>query len=249
MLYDNAILILHPKCRIIVICDTLHHSLMPESFSAQILNRMRLPLAAAIALMLTNIAQAADISVVGLFPNKAVLVVDGKSPKTYSVGNTVADGMKLISVNDSAATFDANGKRQTIRIGEHVNRTSSSGTASVTLQPSSGGHYMADGQINGGAVRMLLDTGATMIALPASEALRLGINYKKGQASYSSTANGTVPAYRIKLDTVKVGDIELNQVDAVVQEHGLPIILLGMSFLNRTEMRREGEVMTLTKRF
>jgi aspartyl protease family protein len=108
---------------------------------------------------------------------------------------------------------------------------------------------MAQGQINGGTVRMLVDTGATMVALPASEALRLGVSYKSGRSGYVNTANGTVAAYIVKLDTVKVGDIELHQVDAVVQEQGLPIILLGMSFLNRTEMRREGEQMILSKRF
>lgn len=43
--------------------------------------------------------------------------------------------------------------------------------------------------------------------------------------------------------------IELNQVDALIQENGLPIALLGMSFLNRMDMRRNGDQMTLTKRF
>ena len=85
--------------------------------------------------------------------------------------------------------------------------------------------------------------------MPASDAIRLGIDYKKGQPGMVNTANGTAPVYRVKLNTIKVGDIEMNQVDALVQESGLPIILLGMSFLNRTEMRREGEQMTLTKRY
>lgn len=204
---------------------------------------------AAALLFLANAAHAIDVGVVGLFPNKAVLVIDGRSPKTYSVGNTISDGIKLISVNDSAATIDVNGKRQTIMIGEHFNRSAPSGPASVTLKADARGHFMVQGQINGGTVQMLLDTGATMIALPASDAARLGIDYKKGAIGYLNTANGTVPAYRVKLNTVKVGDIELNQVDAVVQEHGLPVILLGMSFLNRTAMQRDGEQMILTKRF
>ncbi|HJV76045.1 MAG TPA: retropepsin-like aspartic protease [Noviherbaspirillum sp.] len=194
-------------------------------------------------------AQATDISVVGLFPNKAVLVVNGGAPKTYSVGATVTEGIKLVAASDSTATIEANGKRQAIAIGEHVNRSAPSGPASVTLKPDGRGHYMVQGQINGGTVRMLLDTGATSVALPASEATRLGINYKAGRPGYVSTANGTAPAYLVKLDTVRIGDIELNQVDGVVQEQGLPFILLGMSFLNRTEMRREGDQMTLTKRF
>lgn len=204
---------------------------------------------AASLLLLAQPAQATDISVVGLFANKAVLVIDGRAPKTYSVGNSISEGVKLVSVNASAATFAINGKRETIAIGEHVNRNASSGPASVTLKADSRGHFMAQGQINGGTVQMLLDTGATMIALPAADARRLGIDYKRGQVGYLNTANGTVPAYRVKLNTVKVGDIELNQVDAVVQEQGLPVILLGMSFLNRTAMQRDGEQMVLTKRF
>jgi aspartyl protease family protein len=210
---------------------------------------MRLP-AFAFLLCAAGAAMATDINVVGLFPNKAVLVVDGGTPKTYSVGANIAEGIKLVAANESGATIETNGKRQTIAMGEHVNRSpSSGGKASVTLQADGQGHYMVNGQINGGSVRMLLDTGATMIALPASEATRLGIDYKKGAPAYVNTANGIAPAYRVKLNTVRVGDIEINQVDAMVQEQGLPIILLGMSFLNRTEMRRDGVQMVLTKRF
>lgn len=211
---------------------------------------MRLPVPCAALLLLSSNALAADISVVGLFPNKAVLVVDGAAPKTYSVGATIAHNIRLVSADRSSATIENSGKRQTISLGEHVNgNASGTGRSSVTLQADGRGHYTAQGQINGGTVRMLLDTGATMIALPAADAVRLGIDYKKGRAGYVNTANGIVPAYIVKLNTVKLGDIEINQVDAVVQEQGLPIILLGMSFLNRVEMRREGDQMVLTKRF
>jgi aspartyl protease family protein len=210
---------------------------------------MRLPTVIAALLLGIGSAHATDVGVVGLFPGKAVLVVDGRSPKTYSVGGAIAEGIKLVSADQTTATIDINGKRQTIALGEHVNRTKPSGPASVTMQADGGGHFMAQGQINGGTVRMLVDTGATSIALPASDALRLGIDYKKGQTGYVNTANGTVPMYLVKLDSVRIGDIELNQVEAIVQEQGLPIILLGMSFLNRTEMRREGQQMTLTKRY
>ena len=199
--------------------------------------------------LITGSARAAEISVVGLFPGKAVLVIDGGSPKTYAIGSTISDGIKLVSANQSAAMIEVNGKRQTIAIGEHVNRTAPTGPASVTLQADGRGHFIAQGQINGGTVRMLVDTGATMVALSASDAVRLGIDYSKGQPGMVSTANGSAPVYSVKLDTVKIGNIELNQVDALIQENGLPFALLGMSFLNRTEMRREGEQMTLTKRY
>lgn len=210
---------------------------------------MRLTTFVATLFFLANAAQATDISVVGLFPDKAVLVINAGAPKTYAVGSTIAEGIKLVSANSTSATLDINGKRQTIVLGEHINRQVSNDRPRVTLQADSYGHYTVQGQINGSSVRMLLDTGATMISLPASEAMRLGIDYKKGRTGYVSTANGTVPAYQVKLNTVKIGDIEINQVDALVQEQGLPIILLGMSFLNRTEMHRDGGQMVLTKRF
>lgn len=214
-------------------------------------NRPRLPVHLAVfgLACISGFAHALDVSVVGLFPGKAVLVVNSSAPKTYAVGATIAEGAKLSAVGSSNATIEMNGKRQTIAIGEHFNHGTASGPAKVTLQADGAGHFMTAGQINGGAVRMLVDTGATMVSVPASDALRLGVDYKKGQLGTVNTANGQAQAYRVKLNTVKVGDIELNQVDALVQESGLPIILLGMSFLNRTEMRREGEHMTLTKRF
>ena len=80
-------------------------------------------------------------------------------------------------------------------------------------------------------------------------AARLGIDYRKGQTGMVNTANGLAPVYRVQLNTVRIGDIELTQVDASVHESGLSFALLGMSFLNRTEMRREGQQMTLTKRY
>lgn len=203
-----------------------------------------------LAILSSGTAYAVDIGVVGLFPGKAVLVVDGGAPKTYSVGSKVAEGIKLSDANSSTATIDVNGKRQTLAIGQYVSRAMPSGDAGSTiLQADSRGHFTAQGQINGGTISLLVDTGATMIALPAAEAVRLGIDYKKGQLGAVNTANGRAPAYRVKLDSVKIGMIELNQVDALIQENGLPIALLGMSFLNRMDMRRNGDQMTLTKRF
>lgn len=203
----------------------------------------------AVSLFFSTAALAANISVVGLFPGKAVLVVDGTAPKTYAVGATVTDDARLIAVDGSSATMDVGGKRQTIAIGEHFNHRAPAAGASVTLRANGQGHFVTQGQINGGTVRMLVDTGATMIALPAADALRLGIDYKRGKPGYAHTANGAVPVYVVKLDSVKIGDVELTQVDAVVQDSGLPLVLLGMSFLNRTEMRRAGDSMTLTKRY
>ena len=196
-------------------------------------------------------AQATDIDVVGLFPGKAVLVVDGGAPRTYSVGATVAPGIRLVAAGDAGATLDFNGKRKTVAMGQHAGNGGGGGDGgSATLRADGRGHFTAEGQINGAMVRMLVDTGASIIAIPASDASRLGLsNYRSGTPSMVSTANGATPAYRVKLDSVKVGSIVIHQVEGVVIEQGLPTILLGMSFLNRTEMQRNGDTMTLKKRF
>ena len=197
----------------------------------------------------SSAAQAADIGVVGLFPGKAVLVVDGGGPRTYEVGSTVAPGVKLVAADQSGATLESRGRRELIPLGSHVNRQAPSAQAGTVLQADERGHFIAQGMINGSPVRMLVDTGASLIALPAAEAKRMGIDYLRGSRATVSTANGVVPVYRVRLDTVRIGELELNQVDALVQEQGLPIALLGMSFLNRTEMRRSGEQMTLQRRY
>jgi aspartyl protease family protein len=194
-------------------------------------------------------ARAADISGVGLFPGKAVLVVDGAGPRTYAVGSNIASGVRLVAADQNGATLETNGRRETIALGSHVNRQPAATQASTVLQADGRGHFFAETVVNGKPVRMLVDTGASLIALPASDAQRMGIDYRRGQPAMVSTANGMAPAYRVRLDTVRVGDLVLNLVDAVVLEQGLSLALLGMSFLNRTEMRRSGEQMTLQKRY
>ena len=97
-------------------------------------------------------------------------------------------------------------------------------------------------------MRFLVDTGATLVTLPTAEAERLGIDYRRGQQLMSQTASGAAVVYRVRLDSVSVGPMTMLGVDAVVSP-GLQVALLGMSFLNRTEMRREGANLTLTKRY
>lgn len=193
-------------------------------------------------------AHATEVSVLGLFPGKALLVIDGAPPKTYAVGDKLGAGTTLVGVDSGAATVDENGRRSSVAVGQYVGHASS-GQGSVTLAADSRGHFVADGKINGLGVRMMVDTGATYVAIPGSEAFRLGIDYRRGRLERAGTANGPVTVYRIRLDSVRLGDIELLQVEAVVQEVGLPYILLGNSFLNRCDMRRNAQQMTLTRRF
>jgi aspartyl protease family protein len=111
------------------------------------------------------------------------------------------------------------------------------------------GHFFTTGTINGVSVRFLVDTGASMISLGASDARRMGLDFNRGQKGISQTANGQVVVSKVQVDNVRIGGMTLHQVDVVIHQSDLPIALLGMSVLNRMEMQREGSTMTLKKRF
>ena len=195
-------------------------------------------------------AAAADVQMVGVIGDKAaVLALDGGNPKTVKVGQTW-NGIKLIEVKGDHATVEIDGKPRILQRGMHYRgAAASSDRQSVTLAADPRGHFFTEGTVNGSTVRFLVDTGATVVALPAAEARRLGLDYRKGQPGFTSTAGGVVQVFRVRFDRVRLGDIELAGVDGVVIEQGLDIALLGMSFLNRVEMKREGQTMTLIRRF
>ena len=212
----------------------------------------------AIGLLVSTGATALDVNVVGLFPNKAVVQIEGGALQTLSVGQKTREGIILLSVGRDGATFDIQGRRVELAMGPARRQTSPAAAAQTSpaaesnyavVRTNERGALVADGEVNGMPVRFAVDTGATFITLPAHEASRLGLDYHNGQKVVMETANGNIFAYRLKLDTVSVGDVAVHNVDAVITEgNSLPIALLGMSFLNRTDMKREGTILTLTKR-
>src|SRR6202140_4326885 len=212
----------------------------------------------ALGLLVSTGAAALDVNVVGLFPNKAVVQIEGGALRTLSVGQKTRDDIILLSVERDGATFDIQGRRVALAIGPARRPTNPAATAQTSptaeanyavVRTNERGTLVADGEVNGMPVRFAVDTGATFITLPAREASRLGLDYNNGQKVVMETANGNIFAYRLKLDTVSVGGVAVHNVDAVITEgNSLPIALLGMSFLNRTDMRREGTILTLTQR-
>ena len=213
-------------------------------------------LAAATAILsvaFTHPSLATDVSVVGVVGDKAaVLVINGAEPRTVRAGQKL-NGVTVIAVTGQGATLEFDGKRRAMVLGQHVRGAASAapaGPVSVVLAADTRGHFLTEGQVNGAPIRFLVDTGATMISLPFAEARRLGIDMSKGQQGTAMTANGPAVVYRVKLDTVRIAGLELHNVDALVHEGaGLNVALLGMSFLSRVEMLREGERLTLTKRY
>ena len=86
---------------------------------------------------------------------------------------------------------------------------------------------MAQGAINGRTVNVMLDTGATTNAKTAADAQRIGLDFSKGQPVRMNTANGVSQGYRVQLASVRVGDVEVYDVDAIVSQQPMPYILLG----------------------
>ncbi|WP_428425720.1 retropepsin-like aspartic protease family protein [Methylibium sp.] len=192
------------------------------------------------------------VALSGSMGSQALLVIDGGAPRAVAVGTT-AQGVKLISLNEAQAVVEIEGRRQTLRLGEaavNLGGTASAGSGSeITLSSDANGHFQANGQINGRGALFLVDTGATMIAMGQDEADRLGISYKNGERIGLRTANGDTVGYRISLTTVRVGDVEIHNVAAVVQPQPMPFILLGNSFLNRFQMKRNNDTLVLQRRF
>jgi aspartyl protease family protein len=194
-------------------------------------------------------ALAVDVRVVGLFGSKALVSIDGRPPSTLRIGQRTADGVRLLSVDGEAAVLEIDGQRRTLRMGQPYVSKSSGNVSTVKLSADANGHYMANGTVNGAAVRFLVDTGATMIALPASVARQAGIRYSNAPRGTVQTAGGPTNAFRVKLDTVSIGDVTLNNIDAVVLERGLTVPLLGMTFLSRMDIRHDAGLMVLKKRY
>lgn len=209
-------------------------------------------LSLATVLLFSSPAHATNVSVVGLFSGKVIVTINGSKQKLLKAGENTPEGVKLISADSNQAVLEIDGKQQTLSLGQGVSTggvQESNGKASVTLTADAQGHFLTTGSINGTPTRFLVDTGASAISMSSTEAKRLGISYLNGQKGFSSTANGVTKVYVVSLNTVKVGDISLNGIQGIVHESAMPVVLLGMSFLNRVDMKREGDRMVLTKRF
>jgi len=208
--------------------------------------------AAALAFLLVSAtAFALDIQVVGLGEDRAIMVIDGGKPRTLRPGQSSPEGVKLIGADSRGAVVEIEGKRQTLSLGRHISASSPAPDfASVTLMPDARGHFIAEAWFNGSPTKVLVDTGASLVVMSSVDAKRMGISYLAGEKKLANTANGVAPFYRITLNNVKVGGVSLKQVEAGVMEGTSPHMpLLGMSFLNRVDMNRDGSAMTLRQRY
>lgn len=210
---------------------------------------MRSLLALCVGLLLAGpLVAAPHVQVVGLFPGAAVVNVDGQR-QLIKVGQSGPAGVSLVSADARGAVLRIDGVERSY----DLSREYSAGgyvepqRQQLSIARGQGGHYWVAGSINGQGVQFMVDTGATSVAMNEAQAKRLGLDYQnRGQAMQVNTAGGTVPAWRMRLDRVKVGTIELLGVEAAIVAGGSPTeVLLGMSFLSRVGWREEQGVLML----
>lgn len=199
-----------------------------------------------------NLAAVDKLVVIGLFKDQAILSIDGKQ-RQLRVGQTSPEGVKLIAADSEGAVLEVDGQRDTYQLGTHIStRYSERQTgAIVRLWPDpDNGLYTTDGSINGFAMNFVVDTGASYISMNSGQAARLGINYRlEGQEGMAQTASGLSKIYVINLDRVRVGEIEVRNVRAAVHEGQYPTrVLLGNSFLEKIDLKRDGKMLQLQGR-
>ncbi len=194
---------------------------------------------------------ANDVSVVGLFGERAVVVVDGKR-HVLGPGQSSPEGVRLIAVEGEGAMLEVAGQRQHYPLGVHISSTYREAQRDqVTIYPDSSGSYTYRGSINGKRVTFLIDTGADMIAINRRLADELRLDYRHPEAQgMVETASGLITAYYLKFSEVKLGEaITLYNVRGVVIDGDFPQTpLLGMSFLRQLDMQRQRGALTLHKR-
>ena len=199
--------------------------------------------------LLPALCFATDVRVVGVTPGRSAdVVIDGAPAVTLEIGETV-DGVKLLGTDRAGAVVSVDGHRKVLPLVAITGSAGSSADAgTVTLAADTRGQFFTNGTVNGRPVRFIVDTGATLTTLSRADARRIGLEYRRGIPTKTMTANGVAVGWRIPLETVSVGGMELRDVDAMVlDDDSLPFALLGMSFLRRCDMHRQGSTLVLRR--
>lgn len=192
-----------------------------------------------------------EVSVIALFKDRAILKIDGVRV-VLNVGEKTEQGLRLIRANSELAVIEVNGVSETLTVGTEISASfAPPPTREVQVFRDPNGMYFVTGSINGHISEFLIDTGASQMALNAVHAKRLGLNFRyEGDPTQVQTASGLVDAYLVKLKSVRVGDIEVKDVRAFVIDGVYPAtVLLGMSFLERVDIQRTGEVLLIRKKY
>lgn len=213
------------------------------------MHRLTLRLAAAL-LAATGLptAYAQSVALAGILGGKALLVVNGSAPRSVAPGGSHM-GVRVVSVGRDGVVLEVAGAQRAIQLGESpVSIGGSAAGQRIVLKADARGHFINSGFINGRVMQYMVDTGATTVAIGRPDAQRMGLKFEQGQPVMMNTANGTAQGWRMRLESVRVGDVELRSVDAIVTAEAMPYVLLGNSFLREFHMNRSGDEMVLQRR-
>ena len=192
-------------------------------------------------LLTVSNAWAANIYVMAIGRSEVQVVIDGRTVRNLRLGDVTPEGVKLREINGGTAVFEVGGRAVALGIGQAT-------VAETLLHADQRGHFVTPAYFNGLPLTAVIDTGASYVSLNAEQAQRLGIDFRRGQRVTEQTANGPVVSYMVLLASVQVGEVVLTNVPTTIQEgSGLPVALIGMSFLKQVEMRRSGNTLTLSR--
>ena len=190
------------------------------------------------------------LEVEALMQDAAMLRIDGKQRLLRS-GQRSPEGVLLISADARRAVIEMDGRRSELGLSQRIaGRFEENAATEIRIPRDTNHQYLTHGEINGRRTLMLVDTGATSVALSGTQARSLGIDYRKGAPTQVNTAGGIKTAWSITLDKVSVGDIAVNYVPAIVVEGDFPqTTLLGSTWLKHVGLREEDGVMYLRQKY
>ncbi len=191
-----------------------------------------------------------DVKVLGLFKNMAVLDINDQRT-VMRVGDTRHGNMRLLAANSEKAVFEIKGRRIVLSMSDtgaiRTDLPTSGGHMAQLI--SNGGLYSVTGAVNGQLADFVVDTGASYVTMSPQQAKALRLDYSNARKIMMSTANGKSTAYVFTVKSVRIGGIELHNVEAAVMNNlSSSKILLGMSFLNQVDMKHGTGFMVLKER-
>ena len=201
-------------------------------------------------LLLPALCLATDVRVIAITPGRSAdIVIERGGPVTIEVGETV-DGVKLLRADRGGAVVSIDGITKALPlVADSAPASDTGGSGTVTLLADTSGQFFTSGTVNGRSMRFVVDTGATLTTLSRADAQRIGLDYRRGTPMRTTTANGVVNGWRMSLDSVRVAQTTVRGVDAMILDNDtLPVGLLGMSFLGRFDMQRQGSTLVLRRR-
>jgi aspartyl protease family protein len=187
------------------------------------------------------------LEVEALFTNAAVLRIDGER-KMLKAGQSY-QGVTLVAAHSQTATLEVNGQTLEVGLSRRVGTQYVSPEAQVVSIPRDVNlQYQTTASVNGRSMPVLVDTGANVVALNTNHAQLLGVDYSASPLAKVETASGVVNAWMVTLDSVSVGGIQVDNVQATVVEGDYPgTILLGMSYLRHVKMQETNGVLSLSR--